>query len=166
MAGIAAAKNGGGYIVGMSPGAPVVSVRVLTGGYGGGSDMVAGIYWLIDNARKYNIRVVNLSVSARLGSRAIVRSYCDLFDQLAAVGVTAVVSAGNDGKDLSLNFPGGCPNVLTVTAMVERDGKPGDDDVAAYWSSYLNETDSADQLDTTLAAPGGCGEGGMGGWAA
>jgi len=157
VAGIIAAKNGGGYTVGVSPGAAVYSVRVLTGTAGGGGDLFGGLYWVVDNAKRLNIKVINLSMGAKFGSRDQMMPYCDVFNEVVAQGVTVVVSAGNDGTDLQLQFPAGCPQTLVVTAVVDLDGVPSADDKAGDFSNYLDATKpsvTAAEKARVLAAPG------------
>ena len=85
-----------------------------------------------------------------------------------AAGVTYVVAAGNDGSyfaDPSYpQIPAGFPQVLTVTAMQDHDGKPGalggpscypfgSDDANAGFSNYASVDRGAEH---TIAAPGVC----------
>jgi hypothetical protein len=74
-----------------------------------------------------------------------------------AQGVTVVVSAGNDGADLQLQYPAGCPQVLVVTAVVDLDGAPSPDDKAGEFSNYFDATKASvttAEKARVLAAPG------------
>ncbi len=42
-----------------------------------------------------------------------------------AAGVTVVAAAGNEGTNLAQSAPAMYPEVLTVTAMADSDGRPG-----------------------------------------
>jgi hypothetical protein len=44
---------------------------------------------------------------------------------LLCTGITIVSAAGNEGVDLATSAPAMYPEVLTVTAMADSDGKPG-----------------------------------------
>jgi len=80
--------------------------------------------------------------------------------------VTVVAAAGNDGVNLADSTPAAYPEVLTVTAMGDFDGKPGglsttppcqdgrQDDTAADFSDYA--TPDSSEVDHTIAAPGVC----------
>ena len=70
--------------MGVSPGAAVYSVRVLTGTAGGGGDLFGGLYWVVDNAKRLNIKVINLSMGAKFGSRDQMLPYCDVFNEVVA----------------------------------------------------------------------------------
>ena len=46
--------------------------------------------------------------------------------QATAAGITVVAAAGNENADMMSSQPGAFPEVLTVTAMADRDGRPGE----------------------------------------
>jgi subtilisin family serine protease len=82
----------------------------------------------------------------------------------AAAGVTLVVSAGNGATDLAGSVPAAYPEVLTVTALSDLDGRPGGlatggcragerDDAAASFSNFAVGPVGAAH---TIAAPGVC----------
>ena len=53
----------GGKYCGVAPQAQIVSVKILDRyGQGNSAQAVTGLRWIMDNARKYNIKVVNLSI--------------------------------------------------------------------------------------------------------
>jgi subtilisin len=86
-----------------------------------------------------------------------------------AVGVTYVVAAGNDGWDFDYapqpDAPAAYPEVLTVTAMSDADGRSGavggslgcatteKDDTYASFSNFAATAAGANH---TIAAPGTC----------
>lgn len=157
VAGIIGARNGGGYTIGVSPGAPLYSVRVMTGQSGGGGDVFAAFYWVVNTAKSNKIRVINLSFGAVFPSRDELLPYCDVFGEVVGQGVTVVVSAGNSATDLQTQWPAGCPQVLVVTSITDLDGQPSSDDVASSYSNFLDTSSptatSADR-GRVLAAPG------------
>ena len=79
--------------------------------------------------------------------------------------VTYTVAAGNSGTDIAGAIPANLPEVLTVTAMSDNDGKAGgtggsptcrsgesDDKYATFSNFAVSETDQ----NHTIAAPGVC----------
>jgi subtilisin family serine protease len=119
VAGIAAAKDDGKGIVGGAPGARLWSVKVCDkAGECKVSDMIKGVEYITEHADE--IDVVNISVETPLSpalNRAISASI--------KAGVTYVVSAGNYGHDASSTSPASNPDVITVSAIADSDGKCG-----------------------------------------
>ena len=116
-------------VVGVAPGAPIYSVKVLNRfSVGNMSDVLCGVDWVTANAGI--IRVANLSLSANSGvgderacgdTSAFHQAICNSVN----AGVTYVVSAGNSGADASLKIPARYAEVITVSAIADFDGKPG-----------------------------------------
>jgi len=116
VAGTAAAINNAFGVVGVAPGAPLWSVRVLDkNGSGFTSDVIAGVDWVA--ARAEAIKVANMSLGGARNS---------LLDQAVqnavAAGVVIVVAAGNSSEDVSLESPAGEPSAITVSALADNDG--------------------------------------------
>ena len=103
---MAAYDNGIGT-VGIAPGAPVYSVRVLDDKNRGTlSTILCGLDWVAANAATYDIRVLNLSLATagvddgncgRTNGDVLHQAICELADQ----GITVVASAANSTKDLA-----------------------------------------------------------------
>jgi subtilisin family serine protease len=171
VAGTIAAKLNGAGVVGVLPGAPIYSVRVLNAqGSGSWSTVICGIDWVTANAAGTGIKVANMSLGSpgaddgSCGAKnndALHRAICNS----VAAGVTYVVAAGNNGADVSGFVPAAYNEVLTVTAMSDSDGKPGAlggaptcrtgeaDDSPATFSNFA--TTASDRAHT-IAAPGVC----------
>jgi subtilisin family serine protease len=119
VAGIAAAKDDGKGIIGGAPGARLWSVKVCSSnGECKISDMIKGVEYITQHADE--IDVVNISVETPLSpalNRAISASIKE--------GVTYVVAAGNYGHDASTTSPASNPDVITVSAIADSDGKCG-----------------------------------------
>ena len=110
-----------GKYVGVAPWAYVVAVKVLDeAGRGSAGDALAGIQWIIDNHRRYNIRVANLSIGAADVGRVdpLVRAVEAAWD----AGIVVVVAAGNNGPSAqSITSPGTSRKVITVGAADDGD---------------------------------------------
>ncbi|WP_419533987.1 S8 family peptidase [Endozoicomonas sp.] len=122
----------------------VLIVRVLgrCGGYtswiADGIRWAAGlpVYGLPINPNPAN--VINLS----LGGTSLVcsQTYQDAIDEVVAAGVTVVVAAGNEQRNVALTTPANCKNVITVGA-INRSGN------RSWYSNYGTGID--------IMAPGG-----------
>src|SRR6266498_1470755 len=150
-AGVAAARDNSQGVVGLAPGDRLWAIKVLdANGVGFSSDIIKGIDYVTQHANE--IDVVNLSFGA-VGKNdalhnAIIKS--------VKAGVTYTAAAGNEGKDASSVFPASFPEVITVSAIVDIDGKcggkssisttAGKDDTFASFSNYGSVID--------MAAPG------------
>jgi len=113
---------GNGYTsckyTGTAPCADIIAIKALDeSGNGTESDILAALQWIINNGRRYNIRVINLSLGIKVeppydedplikGANAAVRH-----------GYSVVTAAGNNGPGkCTINSPGTSPYVITVGA--------------------------------------------------
>src|SRR5712691_9517844 len=169
VAGTIGAINNSAGVVGVAPGIPIYSVRVLDNrGSGKWSNVICGIDWVTANAASLHIKVANMSLGGggsddhncgNTDGDAMHKAVC----KSVAAGVTYVVAAGNDHVDLSGFVPAAYDEVLAVTAVADFNGKPGGgaaatcragvDDTAADFSNF-----AAPGVDDghTIAAPGVC----------
>jgi serine protease AprX len=135
VAGVAAGYGPDGKFIGIAPGATVYALNISrsTGVYT--SDVITALKWVFDNARTYNIRVVNLSLTETAKS-SYKDSPLDLaVERLWASGVFVAVSAGNLGAGQIDYAPANDPLVFTVGAFDTMDSSGGKDDTLATWSS-------------------------------
>lgn len=172
VAGTVAARDNADGVVGVAPGAPLYAVRVLNNqGSGTTSSVICGIDWVTANAASKGIKVANMSLGGtgsddgncgKTNGDAYHKAICGS----VAKGITYIVAAGNEGKDLATSVPAAYNEVLTVTAIADFDGKPGGsntspmcrtdvDDTAAEFSNFTTTANSND-VDHTIAAPGVC----------
>ena len=178
VAGTIGARNSGAGVVGVAPGTRTYAVKVLdASGSGTYSQIICGIDWVTstrtDSDPSNDIAVANMSLGgpgAPVGSCATTtdpmhRAICTS----TAAGVTYVVAAGNDGWDFdyapSPDTPAVYPEVLTVSAMGDSDGRSGAtggapacamserDDQAATFSNFAATSAAAAH---TIAGPGVC----------
>lgn len=106
-----------GRYCGVAPKCNFVIVKVLNyKGDGNISDVLAGLQWVIDNQKKYNIRIVNISVGT--SNKETVDENSLLVKAVDAVwnhGMVVVVAAGNNGPGpMSISTPGISRKVITV----------------------------------------------------
>ena len=106
-----------GKYCGVAPKCKFVIVKVLNyKGDGNISDVLAGLQWVIDHQKQYNIRIVNISVGT--SHKETVDENSLLVKAVDAVwnhGMVVVVAAGNDGPGpMSISTPGISRKVITV----------------------------------------------------
>ncbi len=83
---------------GVAPGVKIIAIKAMDStGNGKGSDIVAGIDWCVNNASKFNISVISMS----LGDNSTHSTYCNdnyfasFINNAVAHNISVVVSAGN-----------------------------------------------------------------------
>ena len=170
VAGTIGAVNNGTGVVGVAPGIPIYSVRVLNNaGSGSWSSVVCGIDWVTANAARLHIKVANMSLGGpgtddgncgNSNNDALHKAICGS----VAAGVTYVVAAGNDNSNLSGFVPAAYDEVLAVTAVADFNGQPGGaaaptcrsdvDETPADFSNFA--AIGSPDAEHTIAAPGVC----------
>ena len=137
-------RDGGAY-QGIAPKANIYNLKVLEdNGTGKTANLLNALDWLLINAERNNIRIVNMS----LGGLAI-DSYtndplCVKVRALAAKGILVVAAAGNEGKKATtgqklyghIHSPANDPTVLTVGAVNTFGTDSRSDDSVATYSSH------------------------------
>jgi subtilisin family serine protease len=154
VSGSIAAKDDGNGVVGVAPGARIVPVKVLnSAGSGATSQVIAGLEWVAANAGR--IEVVNMSLGGSGASTAMSNAVANLVNR----GVVVVVAAGNSNRNASTISPANSPDVITVSALADYNGRGGGggattcrnagaDDTKATFSNFGTVVD--------IAAPGVC----------
>ena len=178
VAGTIGARNDGAGVVGVAPGTRLFSVKVL-GAQGGGtwSQIICGIDWVTatrtDSDPSNDIAVANMSLGGPGQPIAPCSTTTDPMHRAicasTAAGVTYVVAAGNNGWDFDYasapDTPAAYPEVLTVTAMGDSDGRPGGTGGAPgctlgeaddRYASFSNFAATAAGRAHTIAGPGVC----------
>ncbi len=173
VAGTAAALDNGIGVVGVAPGARLWAVKVLDdSGSGSLSAILSGVDYVTQNASQ--IEVVNMSLAGQGTSDSLRRA----IQNSVAKGVVYVVAAGNSNAEIYGNdgtfgtaddyFPASYPEVMTVSALADSDGKAGGtgpassygpDDTMASFSDYSLSVVAGNPVDSPgraidLAAPG------------
>jgi hypothetical protein len=178
VAGTIAARNDGAGLIGVAPGTKLYAAKVLdAAGSGTESQVICGIDWVAstrtDADPANDVRVANLSLGglgAPVGSCASTTdpehlAICRATD----LGVTFVVAAGNSGWDFDYvqqpDVPAAYPEVLTVSAMSDSDGRggagggaPGCDSAESddSYAKFSNFASTAAGQGHTIAGPGTC----------
>jgi subtilisin family serine protease len=120
-AGIVGAKNNGIGTIGVAPGTPLFSLKVLDGnGKGSLSQVLDAVQWAATEGLKLGIRVLNLSLAASLDPTSedyeATRAYiCNTLKTASDAGIAVVIAAGNYAQDLHYYLPANCPGVASVT---------------------------------------------------
>lgn len=103
-AGIIAAREYNGQIVGVAPRAQLYAVKVLgNNGSGSSSRIIAGMEWCVNNG----IKVASMSLG---GTYAPYQAYINAILRCQQNGVVVVCAAGNSGNDTSFPWVGGPAN--------------------------------------------------------
>ncbi|HEY7497869.1 MAG TPA: S8 family peptidase [Vicinamibacterales bacterium] len=146
---------------GSAPKVHFADVRVLgSTGAGYTSDVIAGLDWTVANARKYNLRIANISLGHPVAEPSAIDPLCRAVERAVRSGIVVVVSAGNQGRTAQgapvmggITSPGNSPFAITVGALdMNNTVDRGDDRVAAYSSRGPTKYDFAVKPD--LVAPG------------
>ena len=111
---------------GVAPGAKIISIKsISSSGSGSDSDVLAGIDWCINNASKFNISAISMS----LGENGFgVNEHCNYMSEFAAAinlatlnNIMVVSAAGNDGYTDGITAPACVENATSVGAVDDSD---------------------------------------------
>ena len=138
-------------ITGGAPGVTVVPVRVLGKGGGRIEDIIDGMRWAagleVDNldgsstlSNPKPAQIINLSLG---GSGPCSAKFQQAVNDVIAAGVTVVVAAGNENKDVKDTYPANCRGVISVAAR-------GPTGKLAPYSNFGNTTITASGGDRTI----------------
>lgn len=165
VAGTAAAIDNDAYVVGVAPGAPVYSVRVLNNqGSGQFSWIIAGVDWVTaqKNANPTVPMVANMSLGARVGTTAYNSLDIAVRNSINA-GVVYAIAAGNSKADAAKFSPAHVTEAITVGSYNPANNKfssfsnygsivdinaPGE-----YILSTYGTTGTATMSGTSMASP-------------
>lgn len=109
--------NSNGKYRGIAPESNIVMIKALDfEGKGTASDVLTGIQWVADNYKKYNIRILNMSIGAGITNTKdpLVRAAEILWD----MGIVVVAAAGNNGPQKgTISSPGISKKIITVGSV-------------------------------------------------
>lgn len=147
-------KMSNGRYRGIAPKAKLVGIKVL-GKYGESniSQVIRGIDWCIRNRKKYNIRVISLSLGSPGELPYKEDPLCLMAESAWRSGIVVVAAAGNSGPTpQTISSPGNHPTVITVGATDDRRTILLQDDQIAHFSSRGPTLDGITKPD--ILAPG------------
>lgn len=101
-----------GIMKGIAPEADIISIRVLDKkGIGKEENVINGIKWIIDNGKRYGIRVVNISFGTLKKNESDNNKLTEMVELLWDLGYVVVAAAGNSGPGpSSISTPGTAKN--------------------------------------------------------
>ena len=152
VAGVAAGQSPDGQYIGVAPGATVYAINVARSDGVYTSDVIAGLMWVLQNAKADNIGVVNLSLSQTTPSSYYTNTLDSVVDMLWKQGIVVVAAAGNFGPNTEDFAPANDPWVITVGAADSNDTLTTSDDTLADFSSYGITPDGFSKPE--IVAPG------------
>lgn len=128
--------------IGMAPLAKIIPIKVLDNtGHGDSENIINATKWIINYKKRYNIRIVNISIGTKAKSCAeenstLVKSVDSLWD----AGLIVVVSAGNNGPNYqSITIPGISRKVITVgSCKWNNDKNNSASDLSGKGPTYCN----------------------------
>lgn len=100
MTSVVAAGNGhlsDGFYRGIAPDAKVVLVKVGRTGHIPDEHIGRGLEWVLDNRKKYDIRIVNISAGGDFELSYLDSSLCQLVERAVREGLVLVCAVGNAG---------------------------------------------------------------------
>ncbi len=150
-----------GLVAEVAPGAHIISLKTMgADGSGQTSNVLAAFDWAIEHRRKWNIKVINLSLGHPILQSEKDDPLCQAVKRATDEGILVTVAAGNVGKTLEgtpivggIWSPGNSPSALTVGALNTLQTAVRSDDVMATYSSR-GPTMIDGVLKPELVAPG------------
>ena len=111
-------KMSNGFFKGIAPKSDIVSLKVLDKrGIGKEDNVISGIWWIIDNGKKYNIKVVNISFGT-FNKEGNNKKLIEAVELLWDMGYVIIAAAGNNGPEYgTVSIPGSSKKIITVEAL-------------------------------------------------
>ena len=140
MTSVVAAGNGhlsGGFYRGIASNAKVVLVKVGKANRIYHDDITRGLQLVIENHKKYNIRIVNVSCGGDYEASYLTDKLSQTAEAAVRAGIVVVAAAGNAGHstDHLVLPPASAPAVITVGGVNDRNTLEFDDN-EPFHSSY------------------------------
>lgn len=153
VAGTIAGRSADGQYIGVAPDATIVAVKTSNDQYNTSeAGVVKALQWIYENRSTYNIRVVNMSLSAHTPNSYLFSPMAAAAEKLWQAGVVVVVAAGNRGPGPMWYPPANDPFLITVGALDDNGTVSPADDSLALFSSYGITQNRFSKPD--LVAPG------------
>ena len=155
VAGTITGRSADGKYIGVAPDARILSLKVADDKYQTSeASVVKALEWAYTNRNTYNIRIVNMSLSAHTATPYIYSPLAAAVEKLWQSGIVVVVAAGNRGWGPGVaNYPpANDPFVITVGALDDNQTADPSDDTLAQFSSYGTTQNNIIKPD--IVAPG------------
>lgn len=114
------------------------------------ADILRGFEWLIKWHKKYNIRIINVSVGGDVVSNNPNHPLHRSVELLASAGVTVIISAGNHGTQVIVP-PASAPSAIVVGGYNDNNSS-NPDEWNAYHSNYGYAYDGSSKPDIIAPA--------------
>lgn len=141
MTSVVACGNGSlseGLYRGLASGADVLLIRVSdTEGHITDEGIQRGLGWLLTNARRYGVQLVNISLGGNHNENYANNPVNLMVEALIAQGILVVCAAGNDGQR-SLVPPASAPSTITVGGLDDKNTL--DPETCELWHSNYGQT--------------------------
>lgn len=155
VAGIIAGRSADGHYIGVAPEANIVAVKTANDQLATSeSGVVKALQWVYDNRSTYNIRIVNMSLSAQTENSYLFSPMAAAAEKLWQSGIVVIVAAGNRATQPHAMWypPSNDPFLITVGALDDNLTVDPTDDSIAPFSSYGQTQNLYSKPD--LVAPG------------
>jgi serine protease AprX len=150
---VSAVGNGflsGGLYKGIAHEAKVALLKVADEDSFTTDAIVAAIEWCIRKQKRYNIRVINISLGTDEGGSFRESAINHAAEEAVQAGINVVVAAGNDAYS-PVTPPGNSPSVITVGGLDDRNSLSPDGH-GMYHSSFGVDVDGT--MKPEILAPG------------
>ncbi len=125
MTSVVAAGNGhlsDGFYRGLAPEAKVVLVKIGRTGHIPDEHIGRGLEWVLDNRKKYDIRVVNISAGGDFEKPYLDSSLCQIVERAVGQGLIVVCAVGNAGMSPGHPVlpPANSPSAISVGGLDDQ----------------------------------------------
>jgi serine protease AprX len=144
-----------GHYIGVAPNANLISIKVSDEtGEASVLDVIYGLQFAVEHQSQFNIRVINLSLSATTPQSYKTDPLDAAVESAWMHGIVVVAAAGNKGtaSDAVQYSPANDPYVITVGGVDENGSANPAGDTIASWSSRGTTQDGLEKPD--VYAPG------------
>ena len=109
-----------GVYKGIAPKSHIIALKILDqNGQGNSTKAILALQWIMDNASKYNIKVVNLSIGTN--DRKVNQPLLEAVNALWQKGITVIAASGNpDSRGIFTPAPALSPKIITVGAWEDK----------------------------------------------
>ncbi len=125
MTSVVAAGNGhlsDGFYRGIAPDAKVVLVKVGRTGHIPDEHIARGLEWVLENKKKYDIRIVNISAGGDFEQSYLDSPLCQVVERAVREGLIIVCAVGNAGMALGHPVlpPASSPSAISVGGLDDQ----------------------------------------------